>query len=63
LGGERVRFVVELRRTPPGGVEGEVVREDSTTAERFSGWLELLRILESFERETPGNDNADDRPR
>jgi hypothetical protein len=40
-----MRFVVDLRHTDQG-VEGEVLREGSAVAEPFSGWLELLRLLE-----------------
>jgi hypothetical protein len=41
-----MRFVVDLRPTDQG-VEGEVLREGSAVAEPFSGWLELLRLLEA----------------
>jgi hypothetical protein len=41
-----VRFSVELRHTHDG-VEGEVTPEGATEAQRFSSWLELLRLLES----------------
>jgi hypothetical protein len=40
-----MRFVVDLRHTDQG-VEGEVLREGAAAAEPFSGWLELLRLLE-----------------
>jgi hypothetical protein len=40
-----VRFIVELRYTDDG-VEGEVTPEGMTTPQRFSSWLELLRLLE-----------------
>jgi hypothetical protein len=40
-----MRFVVDLRHTDQS-VEGEVLREGSAVAEPFSGWLELLRLLE-----------------
>jgi hypothetical protein len=53
--GKRVRFVVELRRTPAGAVEGKVVREGTTSGEHFSGWLDLLRILENFDLEKPAD--------
>jgi hypothetical protein len=42
-----VRFVLELIPTPHGRVEGLLVREGSDKPERFSGWLDLLRLLES----------------
>jgi hypothetical protein len=40
-----LRFIVEIRLTDEG-VEGEVLPEDATKPQRFSGWLELLRLLE-----------------
>jgi hypothetical protein len=40
-----LRFIVELRDTNEG-VEGEVTPEGATEPQRFSGWLELLRLLE-----------------
>ncbi len=40
-----MRFVVDLRHTDQG-VEGEVIREGTAAPEPFSGWLELLRLLE-----------------
>jgi hypothetical protein len=40
-----MRFVLDLRHTKQG-VEGEVLREGTAAAEPFSGWLELLRLLE-----------------
>jgi hypothetical protein len=40
-----VRFIVELRQTTDG-VEGEVTPAGTTELLHFSGWLELLRILE-----------------
>ena len=40
-----MRFIVELRHSDDG-VEGEVTREGATEPQRFSGWLELLRLLE-----------------
>jgi hypothetical protein len=54
-----VRFVVDLRRTPTGGVEGEVVREGTTAAEYFSGWLDMLRILENFDLEKPPDEDTE----
>jgi hypothetical protein len=44
-----VRFVVDLRRTEDGGVEGVVIPEGSEQGQPFAGWLELLRLLEQFE--------------
>ena len=43
----RVRFVLELTPTEHGRVEGMLVREESDEPQRFSGWLDLLRLLES----------------
>ncbi len=40
-----MRFVLDLRHTEQG-VEGEIIREGAAAAEPFSGWLELLRLLE-----------------
>ena len=40
-----MRVVVDLRHTDQG-VEGEVLREGAAVPELFSGWLELLRLLE-----------------
>jgi hypothetical protein len=40
-----MRFVLDLRHTNQG-VEGEILREGAAAAEPFSGWLELLRLLE-----------------
>jgi hypothetical protein len=48
-----VRFTVELRYIDDT-VEGEVLREGATEPERFSGWLELLRLLEAPDRPEPG---------
>lgn len=44
-----MRFTVELHHAD-GNVEGEVLREGATEPERFSGWLELLRLLEPPDR-------------
>jgi hypothetical protein len=44
------RFVIELHRTTTGDVEGVVVPEGTDESWRFSGWLELLRLLELVER-------------
>jgi hypothetical protein len=41
-----VRFVLELIPTQPGRVEGVLVREGSDEPQGFSGWLDLLRLLE-----------------
>ena len=45
-----MRFIVELRHSDDG-IEGEVTPEGATEPQHFSGWLELLRLLEpSLER-------------
>lgn len=41
-----MRFVVELGVGPAGAVEGTVTRGEADTPSPFSGWLELLRLLE-----------------
>ena len=43
------RFLVELHRTEDGGVEGVLTREETGQPQAFSGWLELLRLLETTE--------------
>jgi hypothetical protein len=48
-----MRFVLDLRHTNQG-VEGEVLREGALVAEPFSGWLELLRLLEVRDPAMPG---------
>jgi hypothetical protein len=40
-----MRFVLELRYTEDG-VEGEVVADGQSVPQRFSSWLDLLRLLE-----------------
>jgi hypothetical protein len=41
-----MRYVVELRRTPDDRVEGVVLPEGCEVGSPFSGWLELLSLLE-----------------
>jgi hypothetical protein len=41
-----VRYVIELRRTKDDRVEGELMREGISDAAAFSGWAELLSLLE-----------------
>jgi hypothetical protein len=51
IGGGRVRVVVELHRTgDEGGVRGLVIADPEGGGEPhpFSGWLELLRLLEAL---------------
>lgn len=40
------RFVVEIRPTPDGRVVGTVSRPGSADHVPFSGWMDLLRLLE-----------------
>ncbi|WP_157488864.1 hypothetical protein [Pseudofrankia sp. DC12] len=47
-----MRFVVEIRHTS-NGVEGEITQADATEPQRFSGWLELLRLLEPAQTSDP----------
>jgi len=42
-----VGVLLQLRRTESGSVEGVVVVAGRGPAEPFSGWLELLRLLEA----------------
>jgi hypothetical protein len=56
-----MRFVLDLRETTQG-VEGEVTREGSGTAEPFCGWLELLRLLELRPASRPGPRQPDPPP-
>jgi hypothetical protein len=42
-----VRLLVELRRSRDGGIAGSVTRQDTGDRWGFSGWLELLRLLEA----------------
>ena len=43
-----MRFVVELRRVNDG-VEGVVIPEGTDERTPFSGWLELLRLLDELQ--------------
>jgi hypothetical protein len=45
-----MRVVVELHRTEDDSVHGVVIADAEGTGEPhpFTGWLELLRLLESF---------------
>ena len=45
-----MRVVVELHRTEDDGVQGVVIADPDGTGvpHPFSGWLELLRLLEAF---------------
>jgi hypothetical protein len=50
VGGGCVRVVVELHRTEDEGVRGMVIADPDGASEPrlFSGWLELLRVLEDL---------------
>lgn len=41
-----MRYVMELRRTEDDRVEGFLIREGSTQSAAFSGWAELLSLLQ-----------------
>jgi hypothetical protein len=56
-----MRFVVELNYTADG-VCGEITREGSDLQERFCGWLELLRLLESPQLDDPGSRDIESGP-
>jgi hypothetical protein len=51
-----LRIVIELVRNGSGGVHGVLFHEGEEEPQRFSGWLELLRLLE--ELGAAGNDEA-----
>jgi len=53
-----MRFVLDLRHTEQG-VEGEVTREGAAAAEPFSGWLDLLRLLEVRDPSMPSPPEPD----
>jgi hypothetical protein len=44
--GSPVRLVVEFTRTPDGRIQGVLIREGAEP-DSFSGWLDLLRLLEA----------------
>jgi hypothetical protein len=46
--GGYMRVIVELHHTDDEGVHGAVIADDHSTNEprMFTGWLELLRLLE-----------------
>jgi hypothetical protein len=54
------RCFVELRRTDDDGVEGVLVSEETGQPQPFSGWLELLRLLEVIA--ASGGHHAEHRP-
>lgn len=54
-----VRWVLQLRRTEDGRVEGVLTQEGADQGEAFSGWLDLLWRLEAavplIQPETPAS--------
>ena len=47
-----MRFLIALRHTQEG-VEGEVTIEEQSNPVPFSSWLDLLRLLETHDGESP----------
>jgi hypothetical protein len=62
LQGRAVRFVLELRSDDDGRVAGEVTGGDRPPT-AFSGWLELLRVLEDRTQTTTVEDGSVEGPR
>ena len=50
-----VRLVLELIPAEHGRVEGVLMREGTDEREPFSGWLDLLRLLEGAADDSPGD--------
>jgi hypothetical protein len=50
LGGQggSVRIIVELHHTNDEGVHGAVIPDGGGEPQPFTGWLELLRVLEAL---------------
>jgi hypothetical protein len=42
-----VRVLVEFHQTEAGGVEGTLTLQGASGSQSFSGWLDLLRLLEA----------------
>jgi len=53
-----VRFIVEIRHAGDA-VEGEITPEGATEPQPFTGWIELLRILEQPRSSAPVRGDAD----
>jgi hypothetical protein len=53
-----VRFVLELIPAEHGRVEGVLVREGNDERQPFSGWLDLLRLLEDAAGDSPGDQHG-----
>jgi hypothetical protein len=49
-----VRILVDLERDPDGRVSGRIAGDDQQPV-TFSGWLELLRLLEDRADASPQN--------
>jgi hypothetical protein len=45
-GGTEMRFLIDVQRTPDDRVEGVVLPEGGEVGSTFSGWMELLSLLE-----------------
>jgi hypothetical protein len=43
-----VRIIVELHHTSDEGVHGAVIADAGGEPQPFTGWLELLRLLETL---------------
>jgi hypothetical protein len=48
-----MRYLIDVRRTPDDRVEGVVLPEGGEVGSTFSGWMELLSLLEP-PRQAPG---------
>lgn len=59
----RNRYIVELERTADDHVEGVVRRDGTTEAVPFSGWLELLSLMEPPSLAAPEPGLGEDAPR
>lgn len=53
-----MRFVLELIPAEHGRVEGVLVREGNDERQPFSGWLDLLRLLEGAAGDSPGDQHG-----
>jgi hypothetical protein len=42
-----VRVLVEFHQTDAGGIEGALTLQGAAEWQSFSGWLDLLRLLEA----------------
>jgi hypothetical protein len=53
-----VRFVLELMPAEHGRVDGVLTREGNDERLPFSGWLDLLRLLEGAAGNSPGDQHG-----